>query len=809
MEFREAIEEILTGNALLFCGAGFSYGATSQTNEEIFGVSKLINELCSDLKYEEIDEDLEYVSDEYIKKFGEAKLIELLKKNFFVKEVKDYHKIIVNLPWRRIYTTNYDNVIEKASERYKESITIKDAPKEYSKLSELIIHLNGRIGKLNSETLKTEFKLTGRSYLSEEFIKSAWYEIFKNDIASCRSIFFIGFSLKYDLDLKRAFTSNEIKNKIFFINGDKLHQKDINILNNFGNIIKNDAERFSEQILEIKKEYRIPKFNKKSLYCFKEYERKEESHGGLDSKKIFDLLTLGDFELSLFIQNNVNGNYLFERSIKKNIMKDIADKIKIIIVHSDLGNGKTMFLETLKYQLSFSGEVYELVTSDDDFYGDFEKIIESMEKKKYVIVENYNLYLEVLEKISVLNVENVTFILSARSFINDLTNEKLQKLAFYDSKKVTEYNLNSLDSKEITSIIKYLDTYNLWGRDSLKTEKEKRRMIEKECSNNISSILLKVFKSTDVSRKIEALIKGLDKNIETFLLIILINNILNLELNKNDIISYLELQGQFDKYMREEKIKQLLVNEERTIKIKSSILGKFILNSFITNEKIVDALTLLMKKTDKLATKRAKNLRFTLISFSNFQLLINKDSEKAIVNYYESIQNLNSCKTNAFFWIQYANVRISLKEFELAEFCLETAKAYTKADSTPHYDTCYARFLLENAIYKNKKENSYEIFKEAHLLLLDTKNEENKWHFPFKQTQLYKQYYDKFYNSFTENEKALFSYSILEMLKKIDQYKEKRIRTKNEIYKNVKVAEKQLKKILKDNGIQYNKDGII
>lgn len=798
MEIEEVLEKILSEEAMLFCGAGFSRGSINIQDEELIGVSGLLKKMCDELDVE--DEDLEYISDLYLEKIGSTKLIQLLKSNFTVKKVKDYHENIINLPWRIIYTTNYDNVIERANTKYtKKSITLNEKPHSVNH-SQVIVHLNGSIMNLTSDTLQNEFKLTRRSYLTTDFIENPWYEVFRNDLESSKVIVFIGYSFKYDLDIKRLFVSENIKNKVFFINGEEINGKDEYILSKFGNIIKYNSEKFSKKIEEFKKNYLPKKEFFKPLYAFEKYDNiKPKYLKKITHNDILKLLYTGEFSQDIYYSNLKK--YLFNRGILKNILQDIENGKKIITIHSDFGNGKTIFLEILKKELSSLGNIYQLKNANENYYNDLENIILNTDKKNFIIIENYNNYFYLLKKIENLNSDNLIFILTARSFVHDLTAIELVKLKYYSNNNSSEYSLNKLSKNEIETVVMYFNNNYLWGEDANKTFDEKRKIIISECNKSLASLLLKIFESPKITIELEKIKDKMKGDIEKFLIVNLINNVTNINLTKNDIISYLDLQGKFDKYLRDEDLAEIIVNNENKLKLKSSVLGKYFLDKYVNKEKIIDILINLMKKTDKYESNSANNLKFTLIYFSNFQLLVGKITEARIIRYYEEIKDLKYCKENPFFWIQYANAQLSLKNFETAELCLKNAYSYRKNDFSPHYDTCYARYLLEFQLFNPVEEKAYEIFKKAHELLLNTKNQKDKWHFPFKQTLLYKKYYEEFYPKFLDEEKRDFLCDIVDMVKKIEVYNETRKNNKDEVYKKVILAEKELKYILKKNGI--------
>lgn len=80
MELTEAIIHAINGNALLFCGSRFSFGASNKDGIPL-KIGSGLCELLSD-KTGIKDDDLEYLSDKYKEKFGKDCLMNILKYHF-------------------------------------------------------------------------------------------------------------------------------------------------------------------------------------------------------------------------------------------------------------------------------------------------------------------------------------------------------------------------------------------------------------------------------------------------------------------------------------------------------------------------------------------------------------------------------------------------------------------------------------------------------------------------------------------------------------------------------------------------------
>ncbi len=112
------LEKISTGEAVLFLGAGASYGALSASGKKPLNGNQLRDAICDkffggDLK----DKPLAQVS-EYAK--YEASLFEVqnfIRSLFIDLQPSDFHKKIPDFRWHAIITTNYDLIIERSYEQ--------------------------------------------------------------------------------------------------------------------------------------------------------------------------------------------------------------------------------------------------------------------------------------------------------------------------------------------------------------------------------------------------------------------------------------------------------------------------------------------------------------------------------------------------------------------------------------------------------------------------------------------------------------------------------------------------------------------
>ncbi|HEY6267883.1 MAG TPA: SIR2 family protein [Candidatus Acidoferrum sp.] len=203
MDLDRAMEYTLDGKALLFTGAGFSRGAVNLRNQQFKTGGQLAAHI-SKIVGLEAGTPLDDATDEFLDRFGGERLIKELEMEFTASKVSKAHLQFAQIPWKRIYTTNYDNVLEHSfaqSQQRLRPVTLSEQIFETPKDCAWCVHLNGFIGKLTLANISSEVKLTDTSYLTATLAESPWATVFREDLALASAVFFVGYSMA-DLDIK-------------------------------------------------------------------------------------------------------------------------------------------------------------------------------------------------------------------------------------------------------------------------------------------------------------------------------------------------------------------------------------------------------------------------------------------------------------------------------------------------------------------------------------------------------------------------------------------------------------------------------
>lgn len=253
MTSAKMVKDILDGTAVLFVGAGVSFLAKDTKQRELPSGLELRNELLAETGTES-PFPLDKVSTYYVKKFGSAQLYDYLVERLTVTDVNRELAEFYKLPWRRIYTTNYDGAIEMARKpsRSTRSFILSDSARENP--DGAIIHINGYIEKITPQSVVDELQLTDYSYATSNFSSNLeWSQLFRNDLRLARSILFVGYSLA-DLDVARMLVSESaLKEKTYFFISPTASEIEIASLEPFGEVSTGGVEELFSLVVAGKK----------------------------------------------------------------------------------------------------------------------------------------------------------------------------------------------------------------------------------------------------------------------------------------------------------------------------------------------------------------------------------------------------------------------------------------------------------------------------------------------------------------------------------------------------------------------------
>lgn len=738
MELEKIYQAIITGRAMLITGSGAHMTALGMNGEKFPSGVALAERLykSAGIVNPENPYDLQDAADSYLETKSSDELIAELKKVLYVSKVQKEHEILYGQDWQRVYTTNYDEVPILASKDMEEplyAVTLSDDVKLEKSKKKQCVYINGYIGNLSERTLQSEFRLSGRSYASESLNQNAWGAIFSDDLTTVECVVIVGLSLDYDLDLKRLIYAQNVHEKIVFIEDSKISEDKKRKLKRYGTVYAITMEEFTKGLDKYKSDHPMPvKMTDFHIYqCF-EVAREKNTIEKATSLEVHNFFMTGQSVDSLWhTDRGIYDNLIFRKQLKE-VKEDLKNNCRVIYVHANLGNGKTIFAECLKHL--FEDEGYQIFTLKTVYMKslptDVQHIVESP-GKKLVIIENYYNYINVLEKFAFYSLEDVQFILTARTVLYDTRIREANEILKVGEGESKVIDLNKLNEKELNVMSNILRNNGLWGNLSnlSRSEKKKRLKDRKWGNSEFQSILVDVVNSTDMKNKIETIVSGIKSVSVSYyevLILALLVKIMSLNIDAQDIGKIIGVNAAFDpRFTQDENVQEILdfSKEATDFRIKSAVTANLILKELDCNDVIIKVLELTAEYANRYRTiNRYENILKNIISYShvNTFLLKSGQKEKFLVNYYDSLKELEYYRENTFFWFQYAIACANIGKYDLAQRFLEAAYSFFHdSEYTVPFqvDTQQARLYLLR-IENEKNVDVADYFEKAHLLLM-------------------------------------------------------------------------------------------
>lgn len=790
MELTEAIKHAIDGNALLFVGSGFSVGAKSINNKDFPTGRALAKDLYSAAGGKANIDDLAKASSAFLKKKSPHDLVELLETTFTTNTITKEQNRIPEIPWRIIFTTNYDDIIETAFRQNGvniKSITVDMDSHEYTSKKTICVHINGFIKTLTESSLDNSFKLTNHSYQTENFIKSKWSFILRREIEAAKAIIFIGYSM-YDLDIGRILHEDTTSiSKTIFIEWDGLSDEDVEFStqHDFGSIYPVGMQGFFEEFDKIKKTYVKqdlpiePKTLRKFSPILQPTPATDDEYWGL--------LLKGDYnENAIYTSILNNGNYFQSRAEITKINELITSKtsgVRVCFVLGDLGNGKTLTLlgcasklHQTGYQLYFLDDTTPFDQADVDFFI-------SIKEPCVIFIENYTRHIDALSSLLLRSNKNVKFICSARTVLHEISSNKKDDI--FNRDECSEIFIDSLNNIESANLSATFSEYKIWGsRDSWDKDK-KIRHITKDCKSEFSNILLDLVTSPDIQKRFEYLFSSFKTKNETGKVFITaaILAILGYDRPSSNLIAELTNSNHvFTRFFTSnESVRQMMHLGAGTVTPRSSIIAKFGLSHFSDSIFVIETLIEITKKAHEIGREYNSigeiyfRIYRDLVTFSVLQpMMPEKKRRESLIRFYEAIKNLDAAKNHPHFWLQYAIARLSMEtkdDTRIAKSYLDSAYSHaSKRENyhTKHMDNVLARYYLTFARYQTERALIMENVAPVHDLLLKEARTE-KTEAPYKVAKLYAKLLAEKYSILQKNDLQFIKTTLIAIIESAEK----------------------------------------
>jgi len=663
-------------NTVLFLGSGFSRGAINIADEPLPDSYTLRRQLAElkgvDPKYYT----LRTLADAF--RHDPHRLYSIIYDQFTVTTPLSHHIHTLSKPWLRIYTTNYDDLAELClHSEYSDfhSFSYED-PKPNKIPRSAIIHLHGYIRKADENNVLHQLVLSEESYIRQHFERSAWYVDFENDLLNADACIFIGYSLN-DYHITSLLLKNpEITNKTYFVCKSDYDQIFEETVSEYGYLVPVGAEGFPSLCAETPSTPRPENLHQLKSFRYIQARQDNRSLYPPTAIEVSDLFTLGKFHYNRAAATLPHPQYVIPRQKQLSNALDAIPHNKSLILHSRIGNGKSIFTYILC--LTLSQKQYNCLVFNPRKRLDTRDINLLKEVPNLIIVfDHYN---TAIENILPLNgeVPHAKFIVCVRSGIQDIRLHEIRQTVPHPFERI---DLNVLTSADKAQVSELLNNSGLRTPDFDRITANSREMRD---------IVIQLYQNQEVEEKIRsALREPLSQRDfkDVFVAVHLIQ-----WANQFVDEAFIKMVTGYDPRIAlsydHELSRDIFEFSEDAVAPRSSLLSEFALMNWLDSQHVAEMIyKIIVEAVRRRDQRQFQAILSDLMQFRNLSRLLgeNADALARIRWLYGQLERDVEVNAEPLFWLQYSILMVAMSRSQEAERFLETA--YNRAASRENFKT--------------------------------------------------------------------------------------------------------------------------
>lgn len=434
----------------------------------------------------------------------------------------------------------------------------------------------------------------------------------------------------------------------------------------------------------------------------------------ISSRDIDILMISGEIDPQMISRVDIEGSegsYLIPRS-KAAIYRAINNSRHNIpiLIHGDIGNGKTIFSYIIGYKFHLNGYRVYQIRKDPENIGEIINYLQSIDEKTVIIFDDIMKFSHIISSIININNQDIILIGTVRSNVIDTSRFAVTKK--FSNLNTIEIDLNDANKNEIKDWIRYLDENGLFGDKANLDLKDKISFIERRCGRQMIDLILELYSKGHLHTKVSELLDNIANLKPNYKNIIGLSALLTM-CDLKEFSSYADISELVDADITIEEFRSEILNiglsgilnfHQGEIIIKSPALAQFIISKTFGLPEIL--------KISKLAATYINNyfsddpnyvhLGKVLLKFSSFHYIVkNRKDGELLEKYYDECRVFKFAQSDPLFWVQRSICCMKIPAFDLAEKFVETA--YSKSKMMTRFDTYqidnhYARLILTKSL---------------------------------------------------------------------------------------------------------------
>jgi hypothetical protein len=681
-------EIIAAGGAVCLLGAGFASSGTDQDGKPVPSTQALTTEIKEAVGVDATEDvSLTDIADYCDDRPERAlSLRRLMLKRLTLCTPSESQRTIINQPWRAIFTTNFDDLIESCLPDADYQVitpTTRSTDRSSGKLP--IYYMHGRAKDLIETSADPRLIISERNYLRLHEDNRELYAQLQNELFAANLMVIIGYSMR-DLDVARLFieAGHAFRAKTVLIANPTSTGIALSRLEKFGSVQPIGVDGLAELL----KTASVPASNNMP-FQFVEITPAISAAEEILADDFVKLILTGRFDKAKYqrqlIQGaNVSEPYCVRRGTALDaIVERPLSGANRFVVGSDLGNGKSVFLEQLGVELMSAGYTVVNISSRlEEAFSELDRLLTAPSPVAFLIddVIRYRVVAEYIGK----QLNNLSLLVCCMR--GDPGEVAFQNTINRLGGAVRQVDVNKMSSEELNDWDQALERWGLWEQRIALGHEERIRFLSDQCASENRSIVLSLFRNSQIAKTIDQIITFFlrsGRHERTFAGL-LTASLCQQHVTWESLVFWLEIDEQrLRADIQDSELSELFFDGRNWHIITSTQLAEYILRTkFVEGDKdtLVEVFSTIVQRTaDSAGDGRLGQIfRENLKELMKFRFLTRlfgdgDDAVTLINRVYVKLSKARYIRNNPQFWLQFAMSRMEVDDLVNAETYLNTA----------------------------------------------------------------------------------------------------------------------------------------
>ncbi|RAK55908.1 hypothetical protein DJ017_16035 [Phenylobacterium soli] len=616
--------------------------------------------------------DLQVLTEEFAENDA-GKLAEELYRTFRMRGLDGSQEAILDEPWRRIYTTNYDDLVELHRLNRKASPNSFDVSEALpGRLSPgAVIHLHGSIRKVTAENVTESLVLGEASYVNQYVVKSPWYDQFQRDIAFASALYIIGYSLADYHIAALLLEDPEVATRTVFIQGPTPDEVFRRRTARYGRVAFIGTNGFAD-VLKTAPRAEAPSLT--MLHAFRPLSplRDRRASGRATAPEVYDLLVYGDLNVGRLAQTQPGESYAISRSTKVREAADLVERNASVVIDGRLGNGKTVFLHLLAFELERRGWT---CLSFRPGHPDVAKELAALREAKRLVlfIEQYAAAQDAIDGLKAA-LPDGRFVVEIRTGTFEVRYHELAQLL---PKPFDRISLNTLSSSEIEAF------GNLCQNAGLPRPVAGRGI-------DLRDLLLELLNSQTIRERIELALRPLfevraTRRVVGMTLLIASHQT---SVGAGFVRSVIGTDPFAALRLQHDLANEIFELSADRFRARSAVFSNFVINAFMDPKEIADLVVeITLAAAERRNERPYRLLMSNMMAYSSLRRTLDgrPGPDHPILSVYERLRHDQRVNREPLFWLQYAIAMADIPKLDAAGEFID--HAYRTAQALPGFQT--------------------------------------------------------------------------------------------------------------------------